>query len=163
MSFHYEKSQRKTLSLSNLMPPVNCQVGDNSKILTQWDFINQGAVLQQISKLSKYKNLTLLGNIVTDSRKCDTGIWRRIRTVKEPFQKQSKVLNKRKISLDRRKQVFNCYVIWILLHSNGCRKLERGNLWWAETGFYKRTLRRLWTEHESNDVVLHGNKKDSYI
>lgn len=68
------------------------------------------------------------------------------------------MLRDRKILLDTKNIVLNCYIITILLYNgSGCwivslqmKKRFKG----TETWFYRRILIMLWVEHVSNEEVL---------
>ena len=51
-----------------------------------------------------------LGSLLTENGKCDEEIKRRIGMANDAFQKLQKIVKNRKVSLDIRKQILNCYV-----------------------------------------------------
>ena len=71
-------------------------------------------------KIKQVKMLSFLGNMLTEDGKCDTEIQRRIGIAKDAFQKLSKVLTNRKMTIKTRKRVLDCYVITNLLYASEC-------------------------------------------
>lgn len=59
-----------------------------------------------------------LGSVLIVDRKCDIEARKRIGQVKKAFQKLSKELRNRKVSLETKKRVLQYYVLSILLDGN---------------------------------------------
>ena len=61
-------------------------------------------------KIKQVKKFNYLGSMLTEDGKCDTEIQRRIGIAKDAFQKLSKVLTNRKMTIKTKKRVLDCYV-----------------------------------------------------
>ena len=95
--------------------------------------------------------------MLTEDGKCDTEIQRRIGIAKDAFQKLSKVLTNRKMTIKTKKRVLDCYVTTNLLYASECWAISahmRSKLEAAEMWFYRRMLKIPWTGHVTNEEVL---------
>ena len=109
---------------------------------------------EQIKQVTKFN---YLGSMLTSDGRSVTEIRRRIAIAKESFERLSKILKCRTMSIDTRLRVLNCYVFPILMY--GCeswtitqeleKKLKATEMW-----MLRRMLRISWTEHVSNEEVL---------
>ncbi|XP_037794114.1 uncharacterized protein LOC119589587 [Penaeus monodon] len=107
-----------------------------------------------IKQVSKFN---YLGSIIAENGKCEDEIKRRIGMAKDAFQKLRKVLKDRKLSIDTKLRVLDCYVNSILTYSSECwtisaqmeRRLEAAEMW-----FLRRMFRVSWTDHVANEAVL---------
>ena len=109
---------------------------------------------EQIKQVTKFN---YLGSMLTSDGRSVTEIRRRIAIAKESFERLSKILKCRTMSIDTRLRVLNCYVLPILMY--GCeswiitpeleKKLKATEMW-----MLRRMLRISWTEHVSNEEVL---------
>ena len=97
-----------------------------------------------------------LGSLITQNWKCEEEIKRRIAMAKNCFVKLEHVLKNRKIRLNLRKRILDCYEIPILmyvcdawtLNSEMTRRLEAREMW-----VYGRTMRISFSQHTSNEEV----------
>ena len=107
--------------------------------------------------IQQVKKFNYLGSIQTEDRKCDTKIKRRIGMAKGAFQKLEKMLKDRRMSMDTKNRVVNCYVISILTYGCDCwmssNQMEE-RLKAAAMLFKRRMLRISWMEHIANEEVL---------
>ena len=108
-------------------------------------------------KIKQVKKFSYLGSMLTKDGKCDTEIQRRIGIAKDAFQKLSKVLTNRKMTIKTRKRVLDCYVITNLLYASECWTVSahmRSKLEAAEMWFYRRMLKIPWRLNITNEEVL---------
>ena len=70
--------------------------------------------IQQVQKFN------YLGSIIKADGKCDSEIKRRKGMAKDAFQKLGKILKDRKISMDTKMRVLDCYVNSILTYDSEC-------------------------------------------
>ena len=113
------------------------------------------------TNIEQVANFPYLGQKITEDGRCKEEIKRRINIARTTFSKMSKVLTSKKIALNTRKRILQCY-IW--------STLQYGVETWTITGSmakrlsafemccYRRMLRISWTEKVSNEEVLERAK-----
>ena len=107
--------------------------------------------------IKQVENFKYLGSTITSDGRCDIDIKTRIAIAKEFFQRMSKILCNKKLSVNIRCRVLECY-IWPILQY-GCeswtiseiykKKLEAAEMW-----FYRKMQRISYTAHKTNEEVL---------
>lgn len=110
-----------------------------------------GTLIKQVEKF------IYLGSVITENGKCDPEIRRRIALAKDAFQKLEHILRNRKLSMETKKRVLDCYVISILTYGCECWTISaqmEDKLKAAEMWFLRKMLRISYTEHVTNDAVL---------
>ena len=99
-------------------------------------------------------NFLYLGQKMTEDRRCEEEVKRRINIAKTTFLKMSKVLKSNTIAINTRKRILQCYIwstlqygdeIWTITESNA-KRLSDFEMW-----CYLRMLRISWTEKVSNE------------
>ena len=108
-------------------------------------------------KIKQVKKFSYLGSMLTEDGNCDTEIQRRFGIAKGAFQKLSKVLTNRTMTIKTRKRVLDCYLMTNLLYASECWTISahmRSKLEAAEMWFYRRMLKIPWTDHVTNEEVL---------
>ena len=88
------------------------------------------------------------------------------RLVKEAFQKLSNILCDKKLSMETKKRVLDCYTKNTLLYGSECwtismskkRRLEAVEMW-----FYRKMIRVSWTEHMANQEVLRKTRSERHL
>ena len=113
---------------------------------------------EQIKQVTKFN---YLGSMLTSDGRSVTEIRRRIAIAKESFERLSKILKCRTMSIDTRLRVLNCYVFPILMYACESwtitpeleKKLKATEMWMLRR-MLRRMLRISWTEHVSNEEVL---------
>ena len=116
--------------------------------------------MDTIQKVDKF---SYLGSYVTEDGRSDLEISGRIGIAKDAFQRLGKILKHRKLSLDTRKRVLECFVKSAQLYGCECwtispsmqKKLEAVEMW-----FFRRMLKISWVEHQSNEEVLRKAKAE---
>ena len=107
--------------------------------------------------IAQVPKFTYLGQIMTEDGRCEEEIKRRINIAKTTFSKMNKVLTSRKIPLDTRKRILQCYV-WSTLQYGAetwtITKTMADRLSGFEMWTYRRMLRISWTEKITNEEVL---------
>ena len=111
----------------------------------------KGNILKQVDKF-KY-----LGTIITSDGKCIHEIKNIIFLAKTAFQKMKSILTNKKLSLNVRKRILQCYNEPILLY--GCEtwtisKQTHNLLEDVEMWFLRRMMRISWTAKKTNESVL---------
>ena len=108
-------------------------------------------------QIEQVTSFPYLGQNITEDGKCDNEIKRRIGIAKTTFSKLSKVLTSRKIPLDTRKRILQCYVWSTLQYGVETWTISR-YMWKRLSAFelwtYRRMLRISWTEKITNEEVL---------
>ena len=136
-------------------------VVSKSKATPQINITLEGRPIQQTMKM------VYLGGLTTNDGKCEQEIKRRIELARTAFQNMSKVLTSRKINIQTRKRLLQCYVWSTLLygsetwtlHKPTIKRLEAFEMW-----SYRRMMRISWTKHKTNEEVLRmANVKRSLI
>ena len=90
MKMNAKKTKSIIITKKEIKPKINLKI-DNTEI-------------EQVSKF------TYLGQLLTENGRCEEEIRKRITIAKSIFSKMKKVLTSRKISLEIRVRVLNCYV-----------------------------------------------------
>eukprot|EP00795_Rhopilema_esculentum_P010625 gene10625-biopygen13131 len=103
------------------------------------------------------------GSVITDDAKCDSEIKRRIGMAKDAFQKLGKILKDRKMSMDTKFRVLDCYVNSIITYGSSLSKWmaaqlpERERAKVSEQELMRRTRdRKLWRTMIANVLAGHG-------
>ena len=113
------------------------------------------------TNIEQVTNFPYLGQKITEDGRCEEEIKRRINIAKTTFSKMSKVLTSKKIALNTRKRILQCY-IWSTLQygvetwtitGSMAKRLSAFEMW-----CYRRMLRISWTEKVSNEEVLERAK-----
>ena len=113
------------------------------------------------TNIEQVTNFPYLGQKITEDGRCEEEIKRRINIAKTTFSKMSKVLTSKKIALNTRKRILQCY-IWSTLQygvetwtitGSMTKRLSAFEMW-----CYRRMLRISWTEKVSNEEVLERAK-----
>ena len=108
-------------------------------------------------KIKQVESFTYLESVINGKAKCDEEIKRRIGMAKNAFQKLGKILRNRKVSIETKMRIINCYLVSILTYGSECwtisatmeKRLESCEMW-----FLRRMLRISFTEHTSDEKVL---------
>ena len=108
-------------------------------------------------KIKQVESFIYLGSVINGKAKCDEEIKRRIGMAKNAFQKLGKILRNRKVSIETKMRIINCYLVSILTYGSECwtisatmeKRLESCEMW-----FLRRMLRISFTEHTSDEKVL---------
>jgi len=137
LTINCKKTECLVVSKKTRRPDCRLHIGNNT--------------IKQVSKFN------YLGSIIAENGKCEDEIKRRIGMAKDAFQKLRKVLKDRKLSIDTKLRVLDCYVNSILTYSSECwtisaqmeRRLEAAEMW-----FLRRMFRVSWTDHVANEAVL---------
>ena len=109
---------------------------------------------KELRQVDKFK---YLGTTITSDGRSNTEIKTRITQAKIQFQKMKAILTNRKLSIQTRKRVLQCYIEPILLY--GCetwtitktimKRIEATEMW-----FLRRMLKVPWTMKETNENIL---------
>ena len=106
-------------------------------------------------------NFPYLGQIITEDGRCEEEIKRRINIAKTTFSKMSKVLKSKKIALNTRKRILQCYIwstlqygveTWTITESMA-KRLSAFEMW-----CYRKMLGISWMEKVLNEEVLERAK-----
>ena len=106
-------------------------------------------------------NFPYLGQKITEDGRCEEEIKRRINIANTTFSKVSKVLKSKKIALNTRKRILQCYIwstlqygveTWTITESMA-KRLSAFEMW-----SYRRKLIISWTEKVSNEEALERAK-----
>ena len=107
--------------------------------------------------LEQVKKYTYLGQVVTEDGRCVVEIKRRIQIAKANFLKMKNVLTARKLSIETRKKLINCYIISTLLYAAETWTINEAE-WKRLEAFETWTLRRMlkvsYVEHKTNVEVF---------
>ena len=106
-----EESKNKGLS-------INCKKTE-CMVVSRKDSLKCELKIGDI-KIKQVKKFSYLGSMLTEDGKCDTEIQRRIGIAKDAFQKLSRVLTNRKMTIKTKKRVLDCYVTTNLLYASEC-------------------------------------------
>ena len=107
--------------------------------------------------IEQVTNFPYLGQKMTEDGRCEEEIKRRISIAKTTFSKMTKVLTSRKIPLNTRKRILQCYIwstlqygaeTWTITESM-TKRLIAFEMW-----TYRRMLRIAWTEKITNETVI---------
>lgn len=140
-AFNMKMNAKKTKTM------IVTKKNDKPKISTSID----GTDIEQVT------DFPYLGQKITEDGRCEEEIKRRISIAKTTFSKMTKVLTSRKITLDTRKRILQCYV-WSTLqygvetwtiNESMAKRISAFELW-----TYRRMLRISWTEKVTNEEVL---------
>src|SRR5688572_5890685 len=144
-----EASKRKGLSIN--IKKTECMV-KSKKISPKCELNLDG------SKIKQVENFIYLGSLITEDGRCDGEIKRRIALAKDAFQKLENILLNRKLSIEVKKRILDCYVISTLIYGSECWTISaqlEARLNAAEVWFYRRMFRISYKERISNIEVLH--------
>src|SRR3984893_15745544 len=111
----------------------------------------EGTLIKQIQEF------IYLGSVITKSGKWDPEIKRRIALAKDAFQRLEHILRNRKISMETKKRVLECYVISTLIYGCECWTISaqmEERLKAAEMWFLRGMLRISYIDHVTNETVL---------
>src|SRR5688572_23803242 len=100
-----EASKRKGLSIN--IKKTKCMV-ISKKISPKCELNLDGSKIKQVEKFN------YLGSLITEDGRCDGEIKRRIALIKDAFQKLENILLNRKLSIEVKKRIVDCYVILLL-------------------------------------------------
>ena len=73
-----------------------------------------------INKIQQFEQFNYLGSLITENGKYDSEIKKRIGMAKDAFQKLGKIFKDRKMSIDTKMRVLDCYVKSILTYGSEC-------------------------------------------
>jgi hypothetical protein len=118
---------------------------------TKINIIIDGTNIEQVTKFM------YLGHMITDDGRCEEEIKRRIAIARTTFSKMNKVLTSRKIPLNTRVRIIQCYVWSTLMYGaetwSISQKMQK-RLAAFEMWTYRRMLKIPWTAKISNKDVL---------
>ena len=148
-----EESKKKGLSINR--KKTFCMTISKDNMNVQYSLKINGESIQHVNKFN------YLGSLITSDGRSSAEVKKRIATAKEVFQRMSKILKSRSLSLNTRVRVLNCYVIPVLTYGSETwtitptlrRRLEATEMW-----FLRRMLRIPWTDHITNEEVLRRAK-----
>ena len=106
-----------------------------------------------INKIQQFEQFNYLGSLITENGKYDSEIKKRIGNAKDAFQKLGKIFKDRKMSIDTKMRVLDCYVKPILTYGSECwtiSPLMEGRLKAVEMWFLRRMFRIPWADHVTN-------------
>ena len=106
--------------------------------------------------ISQVKRFSYLGSVITDDGKCKTEI-RRIGMAKDSFKKMQSLFKDRKLKMETKFRVLQCYIYPILTYASECWNITNAMveiLKALEMWFLRRILRISWIELTSNKEVL---------
>ena len=106
-----EESKKRGLSIN--CKKTECMV-ISKKDSPSCELYLEGTLIKQVQKF------IYLGSAITTSGKCDPEIKRRIALAKDAFQRLEHILRNRKISMETKKRVLECYVISTLTYGCEC-------------------------------------------
>ena len=140
-TFNMKMNAKKTKTM------IITKKADKPKINTSID----GTCIEQVAQFP------YLGQKITEDGRCEEEIKRRINIAKTTFSKMTKILTSRKINVETRKRILQCYVWSTLLYGaetwtiseNMAKRLSALEMW-----CYRRMLRISWTEKITNEEVL---------
>ena len=95
-----------------------------------------------------------------ENGKCDAEIKRRIGMAKDAFQKLGKVLKDRKMSMDTKMRILDCYVKSILTYGSECWTISTQMEGRLEMWFLRRMFRIAWSDHVTNEEVLRRARRE---
>ena len=143
-----EESKKRGLSIN--CKKTECMV-ISKKDSPSCELYLEGTLIKQVQKF------IYLGSVITTSGKCDPEIKRRIALAKDEFQRLEHILRNRKISMETKKRVLECYVISTLTYGCECWTISaqmEERLKAAEMWFLRRMLRISYIDHVTNETVL---------
>ena len=143
-----EESKKRGLSIN--CKKTECMV-ISKKDSPSCELYLEGTLIKQVQKF------IYLGSVITTSGKCDPEIKRRIALAKDAFQRLEHILRNRKISMETKKRVLECYVISTLTYGCECWTISaqmEERLKAAEMWFLRRMLRISYIDHVTNETVL---------
>src|ERR1700730_10133936 len=111
----------------------------------------EGTLIKQVQKF------IYLGSVITTSGKCDPEIKRRIALAKDEFQRLEHILRNRKISMETKQRVLECYIISTLTYECECWTISaqmEERIKAAEIWFLRRMLRISYIDLVTNATVL---------
>ena len=76
------------------------------------DILVDGVTLEQVDKY------TYLGQVITEDGRCELEIRRRIQIAKTNFLKMKNILTSRKLSIELRMKIMDCYILSSLLYAS---------------------------------------------
>jgi len=109
---------------------------------------------KELAQVEKFK---YLGALITADGRCLAEIKSRICQAKATFQNMRHILTNKKLPLDLRKRILQCYVEPVLLYACETWTLNaqtRKQLEATEMWFLRRLMKISWTEMKSNEVIL---------
>ena len=113
-------------------------------------------------KLKQEDEFKYLGQCITNDGRCEKEIRRRIAIAKATFNNMKDVLASRKIRLDVRKRVLNCYVMSTFLYASETWTLSKeteDKIEALEMWCYRRMMRISYRDHITNEEVLEKVKE----
>lgn len=141
LSLNNKKTKTMVISKKAVIPSCNININGN--------------ILKQVHKF-KY-----LGTLITSDGRCNTEIKARICQAKTAFQKMKSFLTNKKLPLELRKRIHQCYIEPVLMYA--CEtwtinaQMER-SLNATEMWFLRRMLKIPWTARKTNKEVLEKAK-----
>ena len=115
------------------------------------DILVDGVTLEQVDKY------TYLGQVITEDGRCEVEIRRRIQIAKTNFLKMKNILTSRKLSIELRMKIMDCYILSSLLYASETWTINEAD-WKRLEAFETWTLRRMlkisYLEHRTNEDVF---------
>ena len=142
-------SEKKGLSLNKKKTEV--MVISKKNCTPTCNIIMNGTVLKQVHKFN------YLGSLITSDGRCINEIKRRMAQAKASFQNMKSILTNKRLSLEVRKRVLQCYIEPILLYGReswSTTKQTSTSIEAMEMWLLRRMLRVLWTEKRTNLEIL---------
>jgi len=137
LRMNIKKTKTMVITRGHIMPTINMKVRGES--------------------LKQEEEFKYLGQCISSDGKCEKEIRKRIAIAKSSFNNMKDVLASRKIRLNTRKRVLNCYVMSTFLYSaetwtlskESENRIEAFEMW-----CYRRMMRISYKDHISNEKVL---------
>ena len=107
--------------------------------------------------ISQVKRFSYLESVITDDGKCETEIRKRIGMAKDSFKKVQSLFKDRKLKMETKFRVLQCYIYPILTYASECWNIANAmveRLKALEVWFLRRISIISWTELISNKEVL---------
>ena len=115
------------------------------------NIVVDGVTLEQVDKY------TYLGQVITEDGRCEVEIRRRIQIAKTNFLKMKNILTSRKINIEIRRKIMECYILSSLLYAAETWTINEAD-WKRLEGFETWALRRMlkisYLEHRTNEDVF---------
>ena len=110
-----------------------------------------GVTLEQVDKY------TYLGQVITEDGRCEVEIRRRIQIARTNFLKMKNILTSRKIKIEIRRKILDCYIMSSLLYAAETWTINEAE-WKRLEGFETWALRKMlkisYLEHKANEEVF---------